>query len=173
VLGPSKGILGVAKNGDLPPWWQKENKYHVPTNILIVQASAITLVSLLYLIVPGINSVFFMILILTTMLYAFMYIFMFAAGIKLRYSKPDVPRAYKIPGKRNIGMLVLAGFGLISMLLTIIISFFPPDLVSSKGDSAFYIWFLVIGLAFFITIPIVVNKFKKPEWNIENNTKNN
>jgi len=172
VLGPSKGILGVAKNGDLPPWWQKENKYGVPTHIIFTQATAISLVALLYLIVPSINSVFFMILILTTLLYALMYIFMFAAGIKLRYSQPDVPRAYKIPGKRNIGMWILSCFGLISMAFVVVISFFPPELVSSKGNSSFYIWFMAIGLAFFVIIPLLVFKFKKPEWKQKiNNTK--
>jgi glutamate:GABA antiporter len=167
VLGPSKGMLGVAKNGDLPPWWQKENKYGVPTHIIFTQATAISLVALLYLVVPSINSVFFMILILTTLLYAIMYIFMFASGIKLRYSQPNVPRAYKVPGKNNIGMWILGVFGLISMAFVVVIAFFPPEIVSSKGNSSFYVWFMAIGLAFFVIIPLIVFKFKKPEWKKE------
>ena len=158
----------TAKNGDLPPWWQKENKYGVPTHIIFTQATAISIVALLYLVVPSINSVFFMILILTTLLYSIMYIFMFAAGIKLRYSQPDVPRAYKIPGKKNIGMWILAGFGVIAMAFVVVISFFPPEIVSSKGNSSFYVWFMAIGLAFFVIIPLIVFKFKKPEWKKEN-----
>ena len=35
---------------------------------------------------------------LTTQILVMMYIMIFAAAIRLRYTQPDAPRAYKIPG---------------------------------------------------------------------------
>ena len=40
-----------------------------------------------------------------------MYIMIFASAIKLRYTQPDTPRAYKIPGG-NYGMWIVAGMGI-------------------------------------------------------------
>jgi amino acid transporter len=117
-------------------------------------------------IVPAINTGFFMILILTTTLYAVMYILMFASGIKLRYKYPDVKRAYKVPGG-NFGMWVLASVGLLTMLFVILISFFPPANLAI-GSPVFYTLFQVIGLLVFILIPIIIYAFRKPSWKTKN-----
>jgi len=162
VLGPSKAMLQVAKNGNMPLWWQKTNSAGVPIKFVFVQAIMISLVALIYVIVPAINTGFFMILILTTTLYAVMYILMFASGIKLRYKYPDVKRAYKVPGG-NFGMWVLASVGLLTMFFVILISFFPPANLAI-GSPVFYTLFQVIGLLIFILIPIIIYAFRKPSW---------
>ncbi len=166
VLGPSKGILGVARNGDLPPWFQKTNSQGIPTRLLFIQAAAISVVGLIYLIVPSINEAFFMILIMTTQMYIVVYLFMFAAGIKLRYTRPDVPRAYRVPGGKHLGMWIVAGVGFLSVLFGFFVGYFPPKQLSSNM-SGFYLWFLIIGLVSMSIIPLVVYQFRRPEWKAE------
>ncbi|NQV01442.1 MAG: amino acid permease [Bacteroidia bacterium] len=165
VLGPSKAMLQVAKNGNMPGWWQKTNKAGVPIRFVLVQATMVSLVALIYVIVPAINTGFFMVMILTTTLYAVMYILMFASGIRLRYKYPDVKRAYKVPGGK-VGMWILASTGLLAMSFVILVSFFPPSNLAI-GSPLFYTLFQVFGVLIFILIPIIIYAFRKPAWKSE------
>ncbi len=162
VLGPSTAMLQVAKNGFMPKWWQKTNRAGVPIRFVLVQATMVSLVALIYVVVPAVNAGFFMVLILTTVLYAVMYLLLFASAIKLRYSYPDVKRTYTVPGG-NFGMWVIAGLGFLAMLFVIVISFFPPANLQI-GSPLFYVLFIAFGLLIFLTLPLLIYARKKPEW---------
>lgn len=169
VLGPSTAMLQVAKNGFMPKWWQKTNSAGVPIRFVLVQATMVSLVALIYVVVPAVNAGFFMVLILTTVLYAVMYLLLFASGIKLRYKYPDVKRTYRVPGG-NIGMWIAGGLGFLTMLFVIIISFFPPANLKI-GSPTFYVLFMVLGLLIFVTLPIIIYARRKPEWKATTTTK--
>lgn len=162
IAGPSKGLLATAQQGELPPFLQKVNKNGIQVNILIVQGLIVTLVSLVYLLMPNVSSAFFLLTALTACLYLFMYILLYAAAIKLRFSKPDIPRAFKVPGG-NIGMCVIAGIGMLAVLFAFIILFFPPSNLQ-VGSPLFYTLFIVIGVTVFVSLPMIINHFKKPGW---------
>ncbi len=169
VLGPSTAMLQVAKNGFMPKWWQKTNNAGVPIHFVLVQASMITLVALIYVVVPAVNAGFFMVLILTTVLYAVMYLLLFASGIKLRYKYPNVKRTYRVPGG-NVGMWIVGGLGFLTMLFVIIISFFPPANLKI-GSPTFYVLFMLVGLIVFVSLPIIIYARRKPEWKAIENIK--
>jgi amino acid transporter len=99
---------------------------------------------------------------MTVLLYLIMYGLLYAAAIKLRYSQPDVPRTYKVPGG-NPGMWLTAGTGFIAVLFAFIVSFFPPAQLT-VGSPAFYISFLIAGVIIFVSAPIIINRMKKPAW---------
>lgn len=168
IVGPSKGLLATAVDGDLPPFMAKTNKNGVQQNILIIQGMIVTFASLLFLIMPSVSSAFFILSILTIAPYLIMYFLLFISAIKLRYSKPDVPRAFKLPWG-NFGMWLVAGAGLIAVIFAFFIGFFPPEQIS-VGSPVFYVSFLIGGIIVFVGVPIIINKLKKPEWkkNIDN-----
>ncbi len=56
VAGPSKGIFAVGKAGYMPPFFQKTNKLGVQKNILFVQGIAVTVLSLLFVVMPSVQS---------------------------------------------------------------------------------------------------------------------
>ncbi|NRA90679.1 MAG: amino acid permease, partial [Simkaniaceae bacterium] len=116
-----------------------------------------------FLLMPNVNSSFWILLALTSQLYLLMYAIMFAAGIYLRYKRPDVPRAYKIPGGK-FGMWLTAGVGFLSSISAIIIGFFPPEQLET-GSPSFYVLFLVFGMLIFCAAPFIILLFKKPSWN--------
>ncbi|MBM9520488.1 amino acid permease [Desulforhopalus vacuolatus] len=161
VLGPSKAMHQVAVDGFMPVWWHKTNENGVPVRFVFVQASMISLIAMLYVVVPAVNQVFFMVLILATILYSITYLLLFISGIVLRYKYPDVERTYRVPGNL-IGMWVLAGFGSITVLFAIFISFFPPS--SLHIETLFYSSFMGGGLLVFIAIPLLLYRCRKPEW---------
>ena len=159
VLGPSKGVLEVAKEGYLPKFWQYRNKAGMPTNILIIQAVISSLLALVVLFMPTISGAFWLMSALTAQLYMVMYLLMFAAAIKLRYSKPDIPRTYKVPGGK-IGMWLISGIAFLTSLFAIITGFIPTPGVREKGTWYVlgYIAFLLIGTVVFIIIPLWLYK---------------
>ena len=55
---------------------------------------------------PTISNAFWVTTALTGQLYMIMYVLMFAAAIRLRYTQPDIERPYKVPfGKPGIWVI--------------------------------------------------------------------
>ena len=131
----------------------------MPTTILIIQAVISSLLALVVLFMPTISGAFWLMSALTAQLYMVMYLLMFAAAIKLRYSKPDIPRPYKVPGGK-IGMWLVSGIAFLTSLFAIITGFIPTPGVREKGTAYVlgYIAFLLIGTVVFIIIPLWLYK---------------
>ncbi|MFQ5952816.1 MAG: amino acid permease [Candidatus Omnitrophota bacterium] len=156
MAGPSKGVREVAKEGYLPKFMQKENKYGMPTGTLIVQAVISTILSLAVLFMPTVSGAFWIMSALAAQLYLVMYLLMFAAAIKLRYSQPEVERPYKIPGGKA-GMWIVSGVAFLTSLFVIIFGFIPTETVRKAGTAAMtaYVAFLLVGLIIFIAVPVL------------------
>jgi len=155
MVGPSKGVLEVAKEGYLPKFMQKENQHGMPTGTLIVQAITATVLSFSVLLMPTVSGAFWIMSALAAQLYLVMYLFMFAAAIKLRYSQPEVKRPYKIPGGK-IGMWIVSGVAFLASFFVIVFGFIPTVKVREQGAPAMiaYVAFLLIGVIFFVGIPL-------------------
>ncbi len=163
IAGPSKGLLAAAQSGDLPPLFRKLNKHEMPVALLIAQAVVVTLFSVVFIIMPTVSSAYWILNATLAQLYLVMYILMFAAAIKLRYKKPDVKRAYKIPGG-IVGMWCVAGLGLVGSCATFFVGFFPPAQIQT-GSVAFYVTFLLVSIILGCLAPTIILLFKKPSWN--------
>lgn len=162
IAGPSRGLLATAKDGDLPPLLQYTNKNGVQTHILYIQGAVVTLLSLVYVVMPNVSSAFFLLTALTACLYLIMYILLYAAAIRLRYKRPDAHRQYKVPGG-NAGMWLTAGVGLAAVVFAFVVGFFPPAQLT-VGSPAFYVIFLACGVVVFVGAPLLINHFKRPAW---------
>jgi glutamate:GABA antiporter len=162
IAGPSKGLLGAAQGGDLPPVFRKLNKHGMPTSLLVMQGVIVTLFSCVFLIMPTVSSAYWILNALVAQLYLVMYILMFAAAIKLRYKRPHVERAYKIPGGK-FGIWLVAGLGIVGSFSTFAIGFFPPSQIKT-GNVVFYVIFLFLGIVLACIAPSIILLFKKPHW---------
>ncbi len=162
VAGPSKGIFAVGKAGYLPPVFQKANKAGVQRNILLIQGAIVTLLSLLFVVMPSVQSFYQILSQLTVLLYLIMYMLMFAAAIVLRYKMRDTPRPFRL-GRGNGLMWVLALFGFFGSLLAFVLSFIPPSQISTGSN---VVWFavLIVGCVVVIGAPFVIYAKRKPEW---------
>ncbi|KTD11023.1 amino acid antiporter [Legionella gratiana] len=151
IIGPTKGLMVSARDGSLPTKFAQTNKYGVPTNILLAQAIIFTLLSTAFILLDSINAAYWMLSDLCAQMALLVYIFMFAAAIKLRYSKPDQHRAYTIPGG-NIAMWFVSGIGILCCLAAILIGFVPPTQIP-VGNVIIFESFLIGGLIIFVLIP--------------------
>ena len=162
VAGPSKGIFTVGKAGYLPPFFQKTNKNGVQRNILLVQGGIVTLLSLLFVVMPSVQSFYQILSQLTILLYLIMYMLMFAAAIVLRYKMKDAERPFRL-GKGNWLMWVMGTVGFAGSLLAFVLSFIPPSQIQTGSNTVWYS-VLIIGCIVMVVIPLVIYKMRKPSW---------
>jgi amino acid transporter len=126
LISPAKGLLHAAEFGFLPSLFRKKNRYNIAYNILIAQAVLVSIFCLIFFLVPSVNAFYWFLTGLSTNLYILMYVMMFLSAIKLYYSFENRPLSFRIPGK-HIGLWITSLLGLFGCLVTIIVSFFPPD----------------------------------------------
>ena len=163
VAGPSKGIFAVGRAGYLPPFFQKTNKIGVQRNILLIQGAIVTLLGLLFVVMPSVQSFYQILSQLTVLLYLIMYLLMFAAAIYLRYKMKDLARPFRIGGKGNGLMWVIGGLGFLGSLLAFILSFIPPGQIA-VGSNAMWYSVLVIGCIVVVVAPLIIYAMRKPSW---------
>ena len=162
IVGPVKGLQATANRGDFPPIFRKNNREGIPAPLLIFQASVLTVVGLVIVIMPSVNLAFLMLTNLAVLLYAIAYALMFMAAIRLRYTKPKLVRPYKIPGEK-LGIWLVAGLGLITAAACFLIGFIPP-----AGQSRAVVFgvelFMAVGVVVLMLIPFLLMRFKPARW---------
>lgn len=163
VSGPSKGIFAVGKAGYLPPFFQKANENGVQRNILYVQGAIVTVLGLLFVVMPSVQSFYQILSQLTVVLYLIMYLIMFAAAIRLRYNMKDEPRPYRIGKKGNLMMWIISGVGFCGSLLAFVLSFIPPAQIATGSNT---VWYSVLALGCVVVVgaPLIIYANRKESW---------
>jgi putative glutamate/gamma-aminobutyrate antiporter len=162
VVGPATALLSVGQAGYLPKFLQKTNKHGVPTNILWIQGALVTLMSVLFVVLPTVQTAFQILSQQAIIFYLIMYMLMFAAVIRLRQTQPDRPRPYKLPfGKA--GAWIIGGAGFLASLLAFVLSFFPPEQIP-VGSPLEYVGILVVLTVVFVALAFLIYAIRKPEW---------
>lgn len=163
VSGPSRGIFTVGKAGFLPPFFQKTNKSGIQKNILLLQGCIVSILGLLFVIMPSVQSFYQILSQLTVLLYLIMYMLMFVSAIILRYKMPKVARPFSIGKKGNGFMWIVATIGFLGSLLAFILSFVPPSQINTGGNG---MWFtvLIAGAIIVVIIPFIIYAMRKPSW---------
>ncbi|MFE4257403.1 amino acid permease [Streptomyces sp. NPDC056883] len=162
ITGPSRGVLATARDGLLPPFMQKTNKAGVQKNILLVQVVVVALLSSLYLVVDNVSTVFFLISAMAVSLYIIVYMLLYASAIRLRYTQPDLPRAFRIPGGKP-GIWLVGGLGFLAVAFAFVLAFVPPSQLPI-GSPGLYVGLVAAGAVIFSSAPLILERFKKPSW---------
>ncbi len=151
IIGPTKGLLVSAQDGSLPLFFTRTNKHGAPVTILITQAFIVTILSSIFILFDSINAAYWLLSDLCAQMALMVYVIMFATAIKLRYSHPDHPRSYKIPGGNKV-MWFVGGLGTLCCLAAMFVGFIPPSQIPID-DVFLFESFLIGGLALFVLIP--------------------
>jgi putative glutamate/gamma-aminobutyrate antiporter len=154
IIGPARGLLIASQDNGLPPFLQKMNQKQMPVGILLTQGVIVTLLCTVFLIMPTVNSSYWVLSNLTAQLALIFYILFFAAAIRLRYKCGHIDRAYEIPGGM-VGMWIVAGIGITTCVAAIILGFLPPTQVA-VGKILSYEAILVSGIIIFCALPFIL-----------------
>lgn len=155
ISGPSKGLLSTAQDGEIPSFLAKTNEHEAPVTILIIQGILVSLLACLYFVMDNVSVAFFVLTAMTATLYLVMYMMMYAAAIRLRYTHPELPRTYKIPCG-NTGIWVISLIGLAGVIFACIAGFFPPTNLP-VGNPALYVGLVAGGMILFTGTPFVIH----------------
>ncbi len=161
VVGPVKGMWAAGRAGNLPTVLQATNAYGVPRNLLMVQASLMSTVALVFLVVPSVDSAFLLLTSAAVILYAVMYLMLFATAIRLRYSHADTPRPYRVPGGRSWGLWLVAGTGFATTFACFLIGFLPPGTDIGALTYALAMFFTLVVM---LVAPQLLYRWRRPEW---------
>ena len=159
VIGPAEAVRKAAQNRDLPEVLSRTNRNGAPTLILFIQAVVVTVMTLPFLALKGVSVAFFFLTALSGTVYLIMYMMMFAAGIRLRYSHPHVERHFKVFGGL-IGMWFVGGMGIAVSLIALVLSFLPPEKSQiDVGNIATYVsievgaFIVLVGIGLVLPLP--------------------
>ncbi|MFT3741643.1 MAG: amino acid permease [Gammaproteobacteria bacterium] len=159
VIGPTKGLLVATLDGSAPKAFGKVNRHGVPVIILMLQAVISSVLSLVFLLMPSVSSSYWVLTAITAQLAMLVYIVLFLAAIRLRYTKPEVHRAYKV-GRGNGLMWVLAILGMLSSAGAILLGFIPPSQIG-VGSIFKYEMLLVVGIILLCLPPWIIYRWAK------------
>ncbi|VAX12249.1 hypothetical protein MNBD_GAMMA24-427, partial [hydrothermal vent metagenome] len=161
VVGPIKGLWAAGCAGNLPPLLQATNAQGVARNLLLIQACLMSGVALVFFVVPSVDSAFLLLTSAAVILYAVMYLMLFASAIRLRYSRADIVRPYRIPGGDNWGLWLVAGTGFITTLACFFIGFLPPG-TNMAGPT--YVLAMLVILLLMLAVPQLLYRWRRPGW---------
>ena len=132
IISPARGLLEAGRNGYLPAIFLKENDKGVASNLLITQAILVSILCLIFLLMPSVNGFYWLLTDLSTQLYMIMYVFLFFSAWTIKLKMPILPNTFKIPGGK-LGMLVVCLLGIMGSSITIVVGFFPPANINVGG----------------------------------------
>ena len=162
TIGPVKSVYASAKTGTLPKFFQKTNKLGIPTRLLFMQAAIISLIGCGLLLLPKLNTAFWMANAMACCIYFFMYALMILACLKLRYTMPKAKRAYKIPGGW-FGIWLLSIVGLATLAFGFVIAFLPPSQLHVVNTTS-YLMLTIGGITTLLLIPFILFALRKSSW---------
>ncbi|BDM65844.1 amino acid transporter [Shewanella sp. NFH-SH190041] len=130
IIAPTKSLHVAAIDKFLPKRLTKENANKAPVSLLLLQGAIVSLLSLIFIFVPNVNSGMWLLNILMTQLYMIMYICVFICFIASRIKHPNIQRPFRVPGGK-FGIGLVSVLGILSCICTIAISYDVPQNIGS------------------------------------------
>ena len=156
VIGPTESLRVAAKDGLIPKTFQKMTKGGAPKNVMLLQAAIVSIICLLGMLID-LNSVFYVLTMVSAQIYLVMYALMFVSVIVLRFTKPEIERSFRIPGGK-IGLWLVAGTGLLASVLGICFMFVPPDMLDVAINATWFTPVILGAFAVIVVTPLILYK---------------
>jgi len=159
--GPSEGLLKIGREqGYLPPYFQQLDREGIQVRILAAQGVVITIIGLLYALIPSVSSAYWVLAVLATQVYLIMYVLMFIAAVRLRRAQPDHPRGYRAPA-----LFAQCLVGVIASVAALLIGFVPPSQLSHVTGPVIYAVLILAGIVLIgVLPPLLLTWRRKPSW---------
>ncbi len=160
LTGPSTGLLEIGRErGYLPPYLQKVNANGVQVRILVAQGVVITLIGLLYALVPSVSRAYWIFAALATEVYLIMYVLMFVAARNLRRRQPEHARGYRAPALSTICVV-----GMLASVAACVIGLLPPSQLGHANVPVYAVSLLAGVLAVGVLPPVLLVRLRRPAW---------
>lgn len=160
LTGPSTGLVRIGRErGYLPRYFQQVNANGVQLRILIAQGIVITVIGLLYAVIPSVSRAYWVFAALATEVYLVMYVLMFVAAGNLRRRQPGHPRGYRAPALMTI--CVVGGFASVAAG---IVGLLPPSQLGHASTPLYVAGLLAGVLLVGVLPPLLLYRLRRPAW---------
>ena len=146
VIGPAKGLMVAADDGNLPGELARLNRFGSPTRILLLQWLLVILLCGLFIYLPSFNTSYWLLSNITAQLALLFYLLFFAAAFSLSRRLPNKSGAFKLS---PWFLKLVSGIGFLLCLASFIIGFIPPTAIDII-NLAQYETFLIGGIGIFL-----------------------
>ena len=160
LTGPTTGLVDIGRRrGYLPPYFQKLNANGVQVRLLVAQGAVITVIGLLYAIVPTVSRAYWIFAALATEVYLIMYVLMFVSATNLRRRKPTHPRGYRAPA-----LMLICTTGACASLAAIVVGLLPPSQLGHVSTPIYVVALLAATVLVGLLPPLVLHAVRRPGW---------
>ena len=158
--GPSTGLVRIGRErGYLPRYFQHVNANGVQVRILATQGTVITVIGLLYAVVPTVSRAYWIFAALATEVYLIMYVLMFVAAGNLRRRQPEHQRGYRAPA-----LIVICGVGVLASVAACIVGLLPPSQLGHANTPVYVLAMLAGVLLVGVLPPTLLYRLRRPSW---------
>jgi glutamate:GABA antiporter len=160
LAGPSTGLVQIGRQrGYLPRYFQQVNANGVQLRILVAQGGVITVIGLLYALVPTVSRAYWIFAALATEVYLIMYVLMFVAARNLRRRQSSHPRGYRAPALTAICLI-----GGLASVAASIVGLLPPSQLG-HANTPLYVSAMLAGVLLVgVLPPALLYRLRRPEW---------
>lgn len=162
VTGPATGLMAVAQSGYLPRSLQRVNKVGINKSILYIEGILVSLLTLVLLVLPTVESAYQIMSQMATIIYLIMVLMIYGAFIRLRRTQPLKRRGFRVPGGK-FGEWIVCGLGILGALAALLLSYIPPSQIAT-GNPVVYVGIILVGVGIFVALPLVIYAKRKPSW---------
>jgi amino acid transporter len=161
--GPSTGLVQIARErGYLPRYFQRVNVHGVQLRILVAQGIVISVIGLLYALVPTVSRAYWIFAALATEVYLIMYVLMFVSARNLRRRQAGHPRGYRAPALITISLV-----GVVASLAAGIVGLLPPSQLG-HASTPLYVSGMVAGVLLVgVLPPVLLYRLRRPAWRVD------
>ncbi|MDF2940921.1 MAG: Amino acid transporter [Gammaproteobacteria bacterium] len=156
LLGPVKALLVASQDGLIPKSLAKLNRFNAPYRLILLQGVVFMVLTSAFLFMPTVSAGFWLLSDLASQISLIFYCGLFIVAIRLRYSHPEAHRPFQVPFGQH-GMWLCGISGIACCLFTILAGFLPPPGIS-LGSLVRFESFLIIGLIFACSFPLLISK---------------
>ena len=119
----------------------------------------ITLIGVLYAVVPAVSRAYWIFAALATEVYLIMYVLMFVAAVNLRRKQPDHKRGYRAPA-----LVTICVVGTVASAAACLVGLLPPSQLGHISKLPYVLALLAATLLVGLLPPLVLHRMRRPAW---------
>ena len=156
LAAPARGLFQASGDGFFPEGFHKQNKFGAEKNVLLLQAVVVSIMSMIFVLIPTVNGAYWFLTNLSVEIYMVVYLLMFIGAIVIEFKYPQRDRLYGWL-KPRAAILSVYMMGVIGCLVTIYIGAFPPTNINIGSPAKYQLYFwLGIAVCMVPLIPLYI-----------------
>jgi len=162
LAAPARGMFQASDDGFLSPRFHTQNRFGAEKNVLILQAVIVSVISLIFLLLPSVNGAYWFLTNLSVEIYMLVYLLLFIAAIIIEFKYPKRDYLYGIFRRYPKLLIILYSMGIVGCVVTLIIGAIPPSNINI-GSHVFYQLLFWLGMVICLApiLPFYYYRYRK------------